>query len=481
MKYEPIFADHDIPANLKESQYNVVTESFSEGRYIAYNSFTGSYFEMGEDRFAEMDALTAAVAETGCPPKSLTLFQKELVTSGFFVPPDMDELAEVHARYTDPMPDIKGMSLTIAPTISCNFGCGYCFQSHSKRRMGQDEMDRMVAFVEDQLEPDSYLAIVWFGGEPTTAFHVVEQLAKRLSELAASRNCSFSHSIITNGYLLTEERARFLSSIPEFEMAQITLDGLPDLHDARRPTLKGKGTFDRIVENVAVASQFLPISIRVNVDKSNINSLTPLLELLAARVVQHNVFIYLGHVWDYTPEVEESPFLTIEEFAAVESQFKLTKLSFGFSPGMNLPQPRTGPICVADHPNGFVVGPSGLLFNCWNEVHEDESKASGVLPDLGQSGGCGSKGNCGSAKMTSNQAGWDAYDPFAHTPCRTCKVAPLCMSGCPWESNKTGSDEPGFCTALRFNLPDELRLYELGRKMRASKDQEAAAVPVLSN
>ena len=73
-----------------------------------------------------------------------------------------------------------------------------------------------------------------------------------------------------------------------------------------------------------------------------------------------------------------------------------------------------------------------------------------------------------SASMLANNAGWDSFDPFFHTPCKTCRVQPLCTGGCPWESRKQGPEETGDCTPLRFNLADELRIYHLERSIHRS-------------
>jgi uncharacterized protein len=460
---------------MKISRYNHFTTSFFPGKYLAFNALTGAYLEFNDDRLAEADVLFEMVQ--GGALTDLTPFQQVLIDRGFVIADDRDELAEVRSRYHDRKGDTKGMSLTIAPTMSCNFGCGYCFQSHSKRRMGLEQIEDLIGFVAEKLAPDTYLAVTWFGGEPLSAFDVIEELAPRLHALATERGCRFDHSIITNGFLLTRERAEFLAGVPGFGYAQITLDGSKDLHDIRRPTLVGKGTFDRILRNVAGAADVLPITIRVNVDRRNIHTLETLLDTLVQEGLQGKVQVYLGHVWEYTAEVEPSDFLSIEDFATVETQFKLMKFRKGFSMGVRLPQPKAGAQCVADHPNGWVVGPTGLLFKCWNEVHQDAEAASGTLKDGGCDGGCAGSG---AERMAANAVGWKNYDPFTHTPCQTCAVAPLCMSGCPWESAKTASEQTGFCTPLRFNLADELRLFDLKRTVdaglqKASANQAASA------
>jgi uncharacterized protein len=454
---------------MKISRYNHVATSFFEGKYLAFNALTGSYVELDEDGLSELEALLAAAADDQTLPQSP--LQRRLTEGGFVVADEIDELAEVRERYHERRGEARGMSLTIAPTISCNFGCGYCFQSHSKKRMGQDEMAALESFIADKLQPGTSLSITWFGGEPLVAFDVIEVLAPRLQALAASRDCRFSHAIITNGSLLTPEKARVLAAVPVFDYAQITLDGPPELHDKRRFTLAGKPTFSRIVDNLRDVADILPVTIRVNVDRSNAHALGALLDRLIEAGLEGRVNVYLGHVWNYTDEVESSPFLSFEEFATLEAQFKLLKFRKGFGASARVPQPRVGAMCVADHPNGWVVGPTGLLFKCWNEVHEDADRASGVLQ--------GSKAACGGCgdRLEDNAETWARYDPFTHTPCKTCSVAPLCMSGCPWESAKSSPEDTGFCSSYRFNLADELRLFDLQLTVASgprAREQETA-------
>lgn len=459
---------------MKPSHYNHLVSSFFPGKTLAFNALSGMYMELDDDLLDAFSDLASKVKAGKVKPAQLSEFQQTLVEKGFFVDEDLNERAQIHSRYFDVIPNVKGLSLTIAPTISCNFGCGYCFQSHSKNKMGDAEIEKLLAFVTKKLPENSYLTVMWFGGEPMNAFDVIQKLAPRLHEIAMSKNCSFSHSIITNGFLLTEERARFLASVPGFEYAQITLDGEAEFHDTRRVTLSGKPTFDRILENVKKSAEHLHIAIRINVDRRNFKGLEGLLDTIEQRGLKNKVNIYLGHVWNYTAEVEESDFLTIAEFAHLETRFKLAKIRRGFAVNTELPSPRTGPQCVADHPNGFVVGPTGLTFNCWNEVHMDADRASGQIDALAQ------PTNSSCSRMKANNDEWKEYDPFTHELCKTCDVAPLCMAGCPWEARKKGPEETGFCTTLKYNLADELRLYDLNRNLTAAlREQDTVEVPNL--
>lgn len=461
---------------MKLSQYNHVVTSFLDDRYLAFNALTGSIHVLDEAQLHEVDDLFACVEAGGTLPDALTEIQQQFIDAGFVINDTVNEVGIVHDRYYNRRGNGKGLSLTVTPTVGCNFGCGYCFQKHSNRRIGPEDIESLKQFVRERLAPNSYLAITWFGGEPLTAFNIVEELAPFFAGIAAKRSCSFSHSMITNGYLLDVEKAKFLAQFPQFKYAQITLDGSPFYHNQRRHTLGKNPTFHRILENVKTAAAYIPISIRVNVDRRNAESLPELLTILKEAGLENDVGVYLGHVWEYTEEVEQSDFLTKEEFAAVQAQFRFMKFRMGFDSGARLPKPRQGTQCVADNPNGYVVAPDGLLFNCWNEVHLPAAEASGrydgVVDLVHQTA------------MRANQVRWETYDPFTHNPCRTCDVAPLCMSGCPWESRKRDSFSTGYCTPLRFNMADQLRLYHLemttrqalGRQM-AEPEVDACTVP----
>jgi uncharacterized protein len=435
---------------MKISAYNCLTSSFAPGKHLAFNALTGAFLSLDHERLDDYAALLASIGATGCPPDPVRPFQKTLIENGFVIPDECDEQAEISTRYHGGKAASRGLGLTIAPTITCNFGCSYCFQSHSNTRMDDARIEDLLTFVEARLEAGTSLNVTWFGGEPLGAFDVIEKLAPRLHALAMERDCTFGHSIITNGYLLTEPRAAFLASIPGFGDAQVTLDGARKYHDVRRPTLAGKGTFDRILDNLVAAARHIPILVRVNVDRRNIDGLEELLDALVERGLR-NVGVYLGHVWHYTDEVGTTDILTKEEFAAIETQFKFLKFRKGFAIGAVLPQPKRGALCSADSSNSFVLGPGGGIFNCWNEAHQDARQAPGRYSPATE------------PQPSDVKQQWAQYEPSAKPECRSCPVAPLCMTSCPWEAAKV--TDRGDCISARFNLADQLRLYDLEQSM----------------
>jgi uncharacterized protein len=49
------------------------------------------------------------------------------------------------------------------------------------------------------------------------------------------------------------------------------------------------------------------------------------------------------------------------------------------------------------------------------------------------------------------------------------------MAGCAWEAMKTSAEETGFCTSYRFNLADELRLFDLSQTVAEGIKRKDAA------
>src|SRR6185369_6099521 len=65
---------------------------------------------------------------------------------------------------------------------------------------------------------------------------------------------------------------------------QITIDGPPAEHDKRRIYADGSGSYDRIARNIGMClERGVNISIRMNVDRTNINHLPILAEDFCAR------------------------------------------------------------------------------------------------------------------------------------------------------------------------------------------------------
>lgn len=112
------------------------------------------------------------------------------------------------------------------------------------------------------------ILITLMGGEPLVSenYAVIEEI------LSFIKSRGFSYNIITNGFNIGQYLTLFDKVKPQ--SVQVTIDGIKDVHDRRRIQKDGTGTFDIIIKNVhALISREVPVYIRMNIDKDNIDSI----------------------------------------------------------------------------------------------------------------------------------------------------------------------------------------------------------------
>lgn len=152
---------------------------------------------------------------------------------------------------------MKGVDLlVIQPTPFCNINCSYCYlpERTNSNKITLEVFDAALeALIKDNLL-NSELSIVWHAGEPLVlppAFY------KPFFELAyhklQPRNVSVSHSIQTNGTLITQEWCDFITE--HSIKIGVSIDGPQPIHDANRKTRSGKGTFDKVMAGITLLKE----------------------------------------------------------------------------------------------------------------------------------------------------------------------------------------------------------------------------------
>jgi uncharacterized protein len=138
-------------------------------------------------------------------------------------------------------------------------------------------------FMDQRIPELSELSIQWFGGEPLVAKDVVLRLSAYASRLCKEHGVSLSGGLTTNAYVLTPQLFEELLSYDQ-QFFQITFDGWQHGHDALRKLASGKGSFDRIWENLCAtkrSTRQFKIQIRIHVRRDNYKNIEILLENLS--------------------------------------------------------------------------------------------------------------------------------------------------------------------------------------------------------
>ena len=157
---------------------------------------------------------------------------------------NFDERAALEAKARMACGEGGSVGLTICPTMGCNFDCPYCFENHRPGRMTKEVQDDVAALAERMMKASATknLYVTWFGDEPLLMPDVIEALSGRLAALAEERAAEYNASIITNGFLFTQEIADMLGRC-KVTYAQITLDGIGPEHDKTRRLAGGGPTY----------------------------------------------------------------------------------------------------------------------------------------------------------------------------------------------------------------------------------------------
>lgn len=380
-----------------------------------------------------------------------TKYDSQLISdmkiSGCLVEDDVDELERLEFFRNISKYDMTKLGLTIAPTLDCNFRCKYCFETHPKGIMSAETQAALIEFVKKRLEVAKSFSVTWYGGEPLLAKDIIYSLSEKFLEICAAKNIDYDAFIITNASLMTD------SDIENFKKykihgAQVTIDGVKEIHDARRKNITGESTFDKLIERVnALLNNDLTAIVRINIDKENISHVDELLKILRERIDKYeNLKIGFGQVTAHTEICKsiEDDCYSNEQFAEIMLPLYEKVCAHGFKVKRYLiyPMPRLNFCGSAEYSNFFVVDNNGTLYKCWN-----------CVGDLKKS--CG---NIENFKITGKYLSWLQWNPIRHEKCRNCNYLPICMGGCQ-SSMRNSKDGQPVCGTVKYNLEKIIELY----------------------
>jgi len=245
------------------SKYNVFSRIHGSSNYFLFNPLRG-----------EADILS--------PDQAVPLLNHEIPADPLFaekgyVADRLDEEALFRRKYLEFVDnrDSEEIQIFFVPWYSCNFACGYCFQDEYeavKPDLSQEAIDGFFSYIKKKfIGRKRYITL--FGGEPLLpAAQNREYLRLFLTRASAE---GLSVAIVTNGYHL-KDYADILNLAIVREI-QVTLDGLGEGHDQRRPLKGGGPTFSAIVDGIDMAlANHMPVNLRMVVDKDNVGSLPEL-------------------------------------------------------------------------------------------------------------------------------------------------------------------------------------------------------------
>lgn len=156
-------------------------------------------------------------------------------------------------------------------TSQCNLSCAHCYNraganpEQKARHYTQDELDSFYHYYKPEVVSAT-------GGEPLLEYETVKQIARSLAAYGGELE------LVTNAYLLTEEKLDELLAINPNLSCQISLDGTKDMHNKMRGN---PNAFDKAIEGIKLClKKHIPVKPRLTLTKDNYDETFKVIELL---------------------------------------------------------------------------------------------------------------------------------------------------------------------------------------------------------
>lgn len=262
----------------KKSEYNIEVAKLKNGETLIHNTYTCAFGLMdknAENIYRNIENLNVT-EQSFLEGIEIEVLKK----NGFIVDSERDELKEIILASRNYRYHISKsiLTLVIAPTLNCNMKCPYCHEYKKNICMNNETKKLLIEYIKSKISSIKVLYIIWFGGEPLLELPTIEELSEEIISLCNEYKVHYKAEIITNGILMIKDVAVMLKEKCHISQAQITIDGTKTIHDERRKLIDGGDSFSSIINNIKVASNYISIKIRVNVDKKNIENMSELMD-----------------------------------------------------------------------------------------------------------------------------------------------------------------------------------------------------------
>ena len=352
---------------------------------------------------------------------------KYLSERGFLIPKGTNEYRQIQLRFGQMHYRQDILELILLASEDCNFRCTYCYEDFARGTMLPSVREGLKRLVEKKAPHLRQLTIGWFGGEPLYGFKAIEDLGPFFVEIAERYSIRYFSHITTNAYLLTPDVADKLLAWKVVNY-QITLDGMREQHDKKRPARDGSPSFDTIFSNLRSLKQRkenFRVRLRVNYDRENYPHLEDLLLLLEQEFAADPRFIVAFHAVGRWGGANDAGLAVcgVDEAKVMRERLRKSALNKGFEVSGTL-RDINGPgrsVCYAARPYNFTIGADGKVMKCTVVLDKEDHNIVGQLTPDGEL-----------SLNVENLARWVEPSFESDTVCQKCSLLSTCQGiACP--------------------------------------------------
>ena len=212
----------------------------------------------------------------------------QLAQAGFLQP---------HPESSAPsLPSTSRLTAWLHLTNACNLACPYCYlrktSAHMRWETAQKAIDKLTATAAQAHYPA--LKLKYAGGEPLLRFPFLQRLHAYARQQAQAHGLRLESVVLSNGTLLTAPMAEYLAA--HHIALAVSLDGLGEHHDRQRPYPNGRGSFQKVIENLLLA-QHLGVDVIANITLTswNLSGIPDLVRWLLQHDIPFSLNFYRDH------------------------------------------------------------------------------------------------------------------------------------------------------------------------------------------
>jgi uncharacterized protein len=383
----------------KESKYNYIKQ-VADKVYI-YNLLTRSFLQLNSKKW---DLMRSNLFECNSE-KDNSLLNKY----GVIVPESVDEFNILHDTIQQQINTGRDITIFLSMTSLCNFSCKYCYQDYRPECGGnsyisKEHLDELFKYVRAEIIKNrpQYFNVVYFGGEPTLD---EEKLLYALNGFESIEGVSKNHSLITNGYLLTDKIIDAFSKISN-PMIQVTIDGTEANHNNLRPLKSGDGTYKKIIDNLNKCCELMPkkVYLRENVSEDSIDDYYVFFSDLKKRIDVNDLGgISINGIFSGQKGTCDKPLM---------SSKLLELIKYGIREGLPITYPSEYGPCLAHSRTGVAIDEELKAYVCPGALYQH------------------SIGEIHEGRLVISDNNWYEKINDIAKCVEKCKYAPICYGGC---------------------------------------------------
>lgn len=417
------------------SKRNFIFNSKKYG-WLIYAGLTNSFLSLSNELKLSLDKYLSG--NENLPEDILKIFKKTGILSKY-----TDEQFEKFyiLNWAKMLRGSDSISFTVAPTLNCNFRCTYCYEkkASNKKIMDKNILNKLLEF--SKLQNKLKINIEWYGGEPLLAISHI----KYFNQIARESGIELKQTMVSNGYLINKSNLEFFKDI-NLSGIQISLDGLRETHNKRRPHSSDSDSYSKIIYNLELLHNFCMtnnyrpfVSIRVNVDSTNADDY-PVLKKYFEDKYGDFFHVYYGIVKNYNgclSQVEDAFNTETEKLFMDKLYAKYNMHDENF-----FPKKCSNNYCQAQLIDNYIVDSDGFMYKCYNDIGIKE-RAVYSLTDF----------NFRNVQLESDYI--VNQQVVFNKECKNCFLMYSCQGGCPNQAMRNKR----ICPVIKYNIEEYLEKF----------------------